>query len=90
LQQFFEIYFVGAPSSTAFTLAVAFDTASDAASTAGAGNTQLIGISDVTNPTLSGSNVFTLAANQVFAALGSWSSGTVTIAQGAFSGTSFS
>jgi hypothetical protein len=88
LQQFFEIYYVGIPSSTAFVMAVAFDTASDPATASP--NTQLIGTSDVTNPTLSGSNVFQIAANQVLVALGNWGSGTVTIAQGSFTGTSFS
>ena len=77
-QQYGEVYYVSAPSSTAVLLGVAYDTFADEAAT---GNVELITSSDPTNPQLAGSNVFVNLANQIYVALNSWSSGAVTITQ---------
>ena len=76
IQQFGEIYFVGAPTAQAFVVAVAIDTAADATS----GN-----VENLSYPTLSS---FGLLAAQLLNALGAWGSGAVTITQLTASGSS--
>jgi hypothetical protein len=80
IQQFGEIYFVGAPTAQAFVVAVAIDTMNDASASAGQGNIELLSY-----PTLSN---FGLLAAQLLNALGAWGSGAVTITQLTASGAS--
>jgi hypothetical protein len=79
IQQYGEVYFVGAPSATAFVVAVAIDTMNSAATSS---NTEVF---NTAYPTL---GTFGGLAAQLLTALGSWSSGAVTITQLTASGAS--
>lgn len=79
IQQFGEIYFVGAPTAQAFVVAVAIDTANDAAANSN------VEVFNTSYPTLS---TFGALAAQLLNALGAWGSGAVTITQLTASGAS--
>ena len=79
IQQYGEVYFVGAPTAQAFVVAVAIDTMNSAATNS---NTEVF---NTAYPTL---GTFGGLAAQLLTALGSWGSGVVTISQLTASGQS--
>ena len=79
IQQYGEVYFVGAPTAQAFVVAVAIDTMNSAATSS---NTEVF---NTAYPTL---GTFGGLAAQLLTALGSWGSGVVTITQLTASGAS--
>ena len=79
IQQYGEVYFVGAPTAQAFVVAVAIDTMNSAATNS---NTEVF---NTAYPTL---GTFGGLAAQLLTALGSWGSGVVTITQLTASGAS--
>ena len=72
IQQYGEVYFVGTPSATSFVIAVAIDTMNSAATSSN------VEVFNSAYPTL---GTFGGLAAQLYTALGSWGSGTVTISQ---------
>ena len=79
IQQYGEVYFVGAPTAQAFVVAVAIDTMNSAATSS---NTEVF---NTAYPTL---GTFGGLAAQLYTALGSWGSGSVAITQLTASGAS--
>ena len=81
IQQYGEVYFVGAPTATSFVVAVAIDTMNSAATSSN------VEVFNTAYPTL---GTFGGLAAQLLTALGSWGSGAVTITQLTASGASIS
>ena len=79
IQQYGEVYFVGTPTAQAFVVAVAIDTMNSAATNSN------VEVFNTAYPTL---GTFGGLAAQLLTALGSWSSGAVTITQLTASGAS--
>ena len=79
IQQYGEVYFVGAPTAQAFVVAVAIDTMNSAATSSN------VEVFNTAYPTL---GTFGGLAAQLLTALGSWGSGVVTISQLTASGAS--
>jgi len=79
IQQYGEVYFVGTPTAQAFVVAVAIDTMNSAATNSN------VEVFNTAYPTL---GTFGGLAAQLLTALGSWSSGVVTITQLTASGAS--
>ena len=79
IQQYGEVYFVGAPTAQAFVVAVAIDTMNSAATSSN------VEVFNTSYPTL---GTFGGLAAQLLTALGSWGSGVVTITQLTASGAS--
>ena len=79
IQQYGEVYFVGAPTAQAFVVAVAIDTMNSAATSSN------VEVFNTAYPTL---GTFGGLAAQLLTALGSWGSGVVTITQLTASGAS--
>ena len=72
IQQYGEVYFVGAPTATSFVVAVAIDTMNSAATSSN------VEVFNTAYPTL---GTFGGLSAQLLTALGSWGSGVVTISQ---------